>query len=170
MNNDVTNHLIEVGSVFNSLFDCVAKQSNSIECKKPYEKRLLELQNQAYLDNIIPQNISYMKMYQDNEAYYNETHDKQSMKKAEKTLSNNVNHLLTKLNLDENTILNTRIQNTFKENTELRDRLELQLQELYGKRNARLMDSDSIMNASTYATLMWTIIASCSLYYILLHR
>ena len=59
-----------------------------------------------------------------------------------------------------NPSINERIKTTFKENSKLRDDLEIKLQELYGKRNMRLMDSNSTMDASVYANLMWTIIAT----------
>lgn len=95
---------------------------------------------------------------------YNET------TKSEQQLSNQVDDLLKKLNLDQKTFLNERMQKTFQENTELRDSLESKLQDLYGERNIRLMDSNSTMNASTYANLMWTIIATTSLYIIIVYR
>lgn len=88
----------------------------------------------------------------------------------EKNIYNKVDHLLQKLNVDSNGIVTERIKSALKENSELRDGLELRLQNLYGKRDMRLRDVNTIMDASVYANLMWTLIATSSLYFIFLYK
>lgn len=63
------------------------------------------------------------------------------MHQSENRWFNDVNNLSTKFNLDEKMMLNNKIQTIFKETSELQGGLELKLQDLYGERNLRLMDS-----------------------------
>ena len=95
---------------------------------------------------------------------------KQLEERKEKDLCNKVDHLLKQLNVDNDKIVTNRIQNAFKENSELRDGLELRLQNLYGKKDMRLRDVNTTMDASTYASLMWTLIATSSLYFIFIYK
>lgn len=153
------------------------------DCIAPLKIDLLSLDEEGHRERIIPFETSYYKYFQDMNQQYktnfrNATKLKENKerqvdaetKETEIKFSNQVSDLLKKLNLDQNDFLNERIQRTFKENTELRDSLESKLQDLYGKRSARFMDSTSTMDASTYANLMWTIIATTSLYIIITYR
>jgi hypothetical protein len=81
-------------------------------------------------------------------------------------LSNN----LSKLYLTLNSIPREKhvdIKKMFDENNVLRSELETKLQDLYGMKNMTANDSNINTNSSISANLVWTVLATTFLYYII---
>ena len=135
----------------------------------PYDQNQKTTQHSDLLHRIFVDCINNTKNGVDCVKNYENSRSKQ-LERKENQISNRVDHLLKQLNVDNDEIITNRIQNTFKENSELRDGLELRLQNLYETKNMRLKDANTTMDASTYASLMWTIIATSSLYFIFIYK
>lgn len=80
---------------------------------------------------------------------------------------NNVSELFSIMSGNESVSSIDNLIKKVDENDTLRSKLESQLQDLYGLKNPRLLESEYYISNYVQANLVWTVLVTCSLYLLL---